>query len=270
MDARGEEVNGFTACVLCFGNHVDLAHRCLGSICNAANPALLRSLRIGLNQACSETRALVREVASVLSPTTEVLVYDCGDHNRYKYPVMRKMFHDPRKPIITPFTMWFDDDSYLDDVDARWWSKIHQVMQTTDMLGALYQIRLKGNQGKAIVRQPWYNGKPLMPKFRFATGGWWTIRTRILQQFDYPFKDIVHNGGDTVLGELIRQQDLRLASFREGVRINADMDGRESNAPRRGLSLSPVWYNFPAAQDQRYHSFVLEAVDPLDERHFKV
>jgi hypothetical protein len=122
--------------------------------------------------------------------------------------------------------MHFDDDSYLDqNVTPAWWSSVHQKMQTSDMIGAIYRMRL-----------------------------------RIIQQYDYPFPEIIQCGGDTAMGELIRQQNLRLNSFRDGVRINADEDGRESKAPRRGVvSDKPVWYKFPSEQS-RHNDFELKAI----------
>ena len=126
--------------------------------------------------------------------------------------MMRKMFQDPAHPIVTPFTVWFDDDSCLaPQTTAVWWSNLHKKMQAADMVGKLYRMRVQGYQAEGISRQKWFRGKEINPKthrFVFATGSWWCCRTQILQQWDYPFPDLVHNGGDTVLGELMRQQSL--------------------------------------------------------------
>jgi hypothetical protein len=250
-----QEVNSFTVCVLLFGDHVELAHRCLNSICQAYDPRYLKSLRIGMNQVCSETRDMVQLLPEVL-PDTQILLYDAGDNNRLKYPMMRKMLHDPAYPVITPYVMWFDDDSYLEDgLGSAWWQQLTELMRTSDMLGSLYRFPLSPAQAQAIVKQPWYNGKPPMSRFLFATGGWWVIRTRIIQQFDYPFMDIVHNGGDTTLGELLRQQEKRLLQFRTGVRVNADEEGRESKAVRRGHHRPPVWSDWPNPVDHSCHDF---------------
>ena len=132
------------------------------------------------------------------------------------------------------------------------------------MVGAIYRMPVQGEQAAWIYRQPWYNGKLLPPgyKFTFATGSFWGIRTRILQQWDWPVPALTHNGGDTMLGELCRQQDYRLKPFKQGVWVNADQDGRESKAPRRGASHPPLGYTADAPMDPGWHDFEITPYDP--------
>jgi hypothetical protein len=79
---------------------------------------------------------------------------------------------------------------------------------------------------------------------RFATGGFWVIKTELLYRYNYPWPELDHNGGDSLLGELCLQQDLRLQQFKEGVKINASRDGKESAAKRRGTSQKPLGHDF--------------------------
>ena len=260
-------MNGFTVSVVCFGDHFKLHHRCLGSLVNNIDTGLVRSLRIGLNAVCPDTLPLVDSVARLLPPEMQVLVYNAGEYNRLKYPMLRKMFFDPQHPVLTPFTMHFDDDSFLDwHLPKDWWETVHQRMQASDLLGSVYRMPGRDRQWNAVKQQPWYTGKPIpvSGKFTFATGGWWTIRTRILQEWDYPFPPITHNGGDVMLGELIRQQGLRLVNFHDGVKINADENGVESKAPRRGVSSQPIWYDFQPGRiyDVSHHCFEVPGIDP--------
>jgi len=66
--------------------------------------------------------------------------------------------------------------------------------------------------------------------FRFATGGFWAIRTSILRQFDWPDRRLVHVTGDFLLGEALRQNRLRTGLFNYGVEIN-DAPRRNGGAP---------------------------------------
>jgi len=261
----GDEMNGFTVFVLLYGDHLELARRSLGSIAYNCDPALCRSIRVGMNAVSDRSRAAALELLTTIVPAgVETLVYDAGPHNRLKYPMMRKMFNDPKHRVVTPHTMWFDDDSCIDpDTDYTWWRRVYDRMQQADMIGKLYTFPVAPRQRQAIEAQPWYTGKLVPGKFTFATGGWWACRTKHLQRWDYPFRQLTHNGGDTVLGELMRQQGLSLRNFSEGVWINADEHGNASKAPRRGESRKPLWYNYPADEDTAaYHAFKIEAVDP--------
>ena len=67
------------------------------------------------------------------------------------------------------------------------------------------------------------------------------IRREVLEEWNYPFPGLRHRGGDAMLGELMRQQEYRLKSWHEGVRINAlDEKSGDSTSPRRGVDES--WY----------------------------
>jgi hypothetical protein len=183
---------------------------------------------------------------------------------------MRRMFHDPDRPVMTPYLMWFDDDSYIDWPDSDWWSRPYQAMQEADMIGSIYTIPAQGDQPKAVAAQPWYRNKPLergrdgKSRFRFATGGWWVVRTRIVQKWDWPWPELKHRGGDHTFGELIRQQSYTLKDFKEGVRINADKQGRESKAPKRGHDERPLWHNWRSDQSPStgHQNFALNVFRP--------
>ena len=259
--------NGFTVAALFFGDYPQLARRCLGSIVDSMDPNLVHSIRVGLNAVSQATREVVHTYLEGVPASTQVLVYDTGTVNRFKYPLMRKILRQPA--VTTQFFAWFDDDSclaYKTAAEGRaWWSVAHVVMQQADQIGSIYYKGLEGQQAKLVYRQPWYNGKPLPPGYlyTFATGGFWMIRTRILQQWDWPPLALIHNGGDTLLGELMRQQNYRLRPFKQGVWVNADAQGRESKAPRRGISQPPFGaVDVPA--DPTVHDFSLLPFDPRE------
>lgn len=234
----------FTICVLLYGDYLELAERCLRSIASTIRPGDL-NLRVGMNACSAATKEWVR------SWVPDECIWDSSE-NIHKYPMMRRMVHGDR-PIETPYTMWFDDDSYLDGFSlgsvaggGYWLGQVEQAMVNSDMIGAVYGIRWNGQQREWVKDQPWYAGKDPASRtnIRFATGGWWTIRTELLRGWDYPWPELDHRGGDVMLGELLHQQGLRLNHFNTGVRINADSKGRESKAPRRGFDSRPIGYDY--------------------------
>ena len=174
-------------------------------------------------------------------------IYESSE-NIYKYPLMRRMFHDPDNPIETPYIMWFDDDSFLRTNECKnfeaWFDELAGYMRNFAMVGAVYKLGLAGNQRAYIEDQPWYNGKPVEKRFTFITGGWWSLRRDIVDSFDWPVPELIHRGGDTLLGELLRQHDYPLKHFTRHVAINADADGKQCKAKRRGFDSPPIGHSY--------------------------
>ena len=239
----------FTICVLLYGDHYQLAQRCLSSIIERL-PRNRYELRIGLNAVCRDTMTFVQAAAQRgLFQITDV--YESTE-NILKYPMMRRMLYDPDNRIDSKYLIWFDDDSYLDypaGVEYDWFSKVENLLQDNDLLGAIYQMPFGGGQREWVKAQPWYTGKsPDGRKLTFATGGWWATHPEHLYRVEYPWTELTHNGGDTMLSECFFQQGLKVTNFREGVRINADEIGRESKAARRGLRDGrPIGYDYVAS-----------------------
>ena len=234
-----------TICVLLYGDYPRLAERCLRSITETISEPDLQ-LRIGLNAVSPAVAAWVK---SWVPPEA---IWESAE-NIHKYPMMRQMFYGTR-PVETEYMMWFDDDSYLEGYEIRrggayWLDRVRKAMQEADVIGSTYTRQLVGNQREYIASRPWYGGKtlPARHRFKFATGGWWVARMDKLRQWDYPWADLDHCGGDAMLGELVRQQGLRLRQFREGVKINADESGRESKAARRGFTQNLLGADYVAA-----------------------
>jgi hypothetical protein len=166
---------------------------------------------------------------------------------------MRDMFnmhyHGKAESAPPKYTMWFDDDSWiLPDAPQNWFDSVSAAMEDADMIGSIWRMRsgFIGAQPEFIRNQPWYAGKPVRLGMRtpFVTGGWWTIRTEILQRWDWPPDVRFHNGGDMMLGELCRQQGYRLRQFTTGLGINTK-DRKCSTAPRRGFSEKMLGYDYP-------------------------
>ncbi len=245
----------FTICVLLYGDYPELAKRCLNSIVALPNPEKWE-LRIGTNTVCKETMEYVNELFDRQSklPSWRIRTYTSAT-NKGKYPMMRWMLYDPCKPVTSPYVMWFDDDSFIKTPTEEWLSSAEQNVSEADMVGKLMTTLLSGNQPTWITQQPWYKGKlvsltargtPFIPKF--AVGGWWMAKFKMLKDLDWPPHNIIHRGGDYMLGEAIRQNDYKLLNYHAGVAINANDRGEDDVALRRGLDPLPcgVDYDPPA------------------------
>lgn len=248
--------------ILLYGPHADLAKRCLGSIKATIDPSVVSEIRLGLNACCEEARGIAEAFAKDIG--VRCLVYEPVDRaNRLKYPMMRKMWHDPERPVEAPYAMWFDDDSYL-TCTRSWWKDIAAASMNFRLIGAKYKMRspYPGPLLRAIQAQPWYTGQNVQPPYlpSFCTGGWWVAPYAVLKKWNYPFPALKHNGGDTILGELFRQQGFDLTHMNRGVKINADSMGRESKAERRGASTSRLWFDYVPGKvyDLTHHDFAVD------------
>lgn len=233
----------FTILVLLYGDYPGLAERCLRSITETVRLTDLK-LRVGLNAVSPTITNWLREWVP------DECIWESPE-NIHKYPMMRQMLFGGGA-IETPYTMWFDDDSFLHgyklngNPQTYWLNHVERAMLNSDMVGAIYGIPWQGRQREWVQDQAWYTGKDPQQrqKIRFATGGWWTIRTDILYGWDYPWPALDHRGGDVMLGELCYQQNLRLHHFHDGVKINADKHWKTGNSPRRGFDQKPIGFNY--------------------------
>jgi hypothetical protein len=250
--------------VLLYGDYPDLAEQCLRSIWETANWDVIADIRIGLNAIGHATRLRLCDIALAERFERPVFIYqETEGQNVGKYPLMRRMLYGQvEQPLLTaPYWMWFDDDSYiaterfcqnmelvpetLRQEGRAWWSRVAEIMKNTDLLGSPYSLKcpFKPWQRVAISRMPWYANKSVTERHKptFVTGGWWVARIEKLQRWNYPFPEIHHNGGDSILGELARQQNWTTTKFNEGIAINAGKTGRESGAKRRGITTPWPW-----------------------------
>lgn len=217
----------FTICVLHYGDYPQLARRVMESLYREPWMSQL-DLRVGSNAVSETTRSYLKEFRERW--TGDWLWLDSRE-NSFKYPLMRLLLR--HKPL-RPYCMWFDDDSFiLPSAPPTWFADVATAMQSAAMVGSLW-VKKAGRQAEFYRQQAWYRGKPIPHKVKFATGGWWTIRSEILLQFDWPPANMLHNGGDMALGELLRQNDLPLVKFDSHLAINADDSLKCSSAKRRG------------------------------------
>jgi ADP-heptose:LPS heptosyltransferase len=236
-----------TICVLMYGDYHDLHTRILDGITQNTDPDRYK-LRIGMNEVCSDTKAYIKTLTEggKIDPT-RLTLFDEPENIR-KYPLMRKMFYGPE--IDTRWVLWFDDDTNIlknDWLDFLARSVNDEQPRGFGCFGKKYYVHLKGGQVDFIKGAKWYGGKEIqienkrdsksgkmlhLPKVDFATGSFWLIEMSTLKKLNWPDPRIGHNGGDVMLGEALRQNDVKIKDWDYGIRVN--------DAPRRGISERPV------------------------------
>ncbi len=273
----------FSICILCYGDHLDLAKRCLESITDSFNEGTehIQDIRIGLNMPSTSLLNYIKDTAKEISSAFNlpVITYEPTppDANTFKWPLMRRMFYDPHNKIAD-LIMWFDDDSFLTG-QKHWWRDIHEASCQYDLVGSYRKKAYQGNTWDFILTRPWVKKATSTPvrvmmvnQMRdavfFPQGAWWTAQTQYLARYSFPFPALKHNGGDTLLGEYCRQQNLKIGLINEpveivkqiaheqnlgfvktdlssAVKLNIDLYGMEDDdAPRRGYSEPPLGYDY--------------------------
>jgi hypothetical protein len=231
-----------TVCVLGYGDHLDLVRRCLASVVDTVPPARME-LRVALNQPGKEVLRYVEGLAPA------VLSVDRGD--RPKYPAMRALFHDPKRPLTTNYVVWFDDDSWA--VEPDWLAQLARVVAANHAQGCrLYGTKFVHDLAEFRRRRcladawfkaaPWWRGRPLLDPsgnrelpngsaVAFATGGFWALATEVIRGAGVPDPRLGLTGGDIVIGEQTRQAGFRIKDFGRG-----KTPVRWSDAKPRGAS----------------------------------
>jgi hypothetical protein len=248
-----------TLFVLCYGDHLDLAERCIESIVNTL-PKERFDLRVALNQPSPE---LATYVGSLHNAGIVTKVYpDHGD--RKKYPAMRQMFWDEACPIRTPYVCWFDDDSWCRQ--ANWAALLAKTITANHQHGGrlygawhyhdLMTVKRQNPlaQGEKWFRNAlWWRGKNLYTgsgkriasngsQIVFASGGFWALATHVIREANIPDERLVHNGGDITIGAQVTQAGYKVVDF-------SPKPKKEiiawSDAPPRGSSHKTGVKEFP-------------------------
>jgi hypothetical protein len=168
--------------------------------------------------------------------------YDMIDShdNVKKYVAMRAMM--TRADVKRPdWWVWFDDDSHI--IANDWWPKMQEYIaqrkrENICYIGQAWFVHHLPGQWEFIQKGTWYRGRPAdivkgKPGIWFATGGYWWLRSDVQLQLDWPDVRLGHNGGDTLLGEAIRQNGLPFHKFDYGTKVN-------DYVKRRGYSEAPA------------------------------
>lgn len=222
---------------LMYGNYPDIHHRLITSLKAALVPGM--TVWAWLNQVCQPTFDLLakhREFA-----------LDVSSVNVPKYQVMRTLY-DRIQPGQFKWVLWLDDDTHFPRADA-----LEAAMRFIDKhesehvcyVGEKWFVDYLPGQEEFIKQSPWYHGVPFdlvgkakKPGIHFMTGGYVWLRVDVMKQLNWPDTRLVHNGGDTLLAEAIRQRNLPSHHYNFGVKVN--------DAKRRGRSDAPAGCSDPS------------------------
>lgn len=237
-------------CFLMYGNFEYLASGVARSL-RRWGPTHPVDIRLGFNSVSECSKNIVLEALDayqVENPSVVGYVWDCPT-NCGKYPLMRRMFcldGEDDCPALQEYVSWFDDDSLITEAGSHRVSKIADQLKADGnavQAGCVHFIRQRGYQYEWIRRQPWYTGKEVNQgtRFRFATGGFWVANSSFLIEHGYPFREIHHNGGDSMLGELIRQQGrvIQEISSSHAVRCGCESCGKAAVGSARSVRATP-------------------------------
>jgi len=224
---------------LLYGDHFKLHKRLLDSL-QKHLPVGEARVVVWCNTVCNYTQHYLQAVPI----SWEVIL---SAKNVPKYEVMRRLFRGAAVPAPeTEWVVWFDDDSHI--VKADWWprTKAYLAEKTDEGIvyaGEAWYVHHLPGQWEFIKQAKWFKGlEPQMcptrkpgvqqPGIWFAQGAYWWMRTDVMERLNWPDDRLQHNGGDTLLGEAIRQQGLPFHRFHHGVKLN--------DAKRRGFHEKPA------------------------------
>lgn len=214
-------------CVLFYGaedKHFKLAQRVLNDPMRCLAKRNIE-FRFGCNAVGADTTSfLQRQIAEHFH--TAVLFHSA--HNLMKYPMMRRMLHEP--PIRAPITLWFDHDSYIDPAENpdSWLDCVVKNVSGCNLLGSVQKAKLSPEQMAWAAKQPWFDPQRENTYLSYPIGGWWAIRTEFLRHLNWPSPDFQQKGGDVILGAAFKHRNIPFCHFRRGVRISANDVGVES------------------------------------------
>ncbi len=234
--------------LLLYGDFPQLHRRVLGSIHDNAKGIRVRAW---CNQVCESTAMIL----ATLKQDPRWLVYFTAE-NWPKYKVMHQLFENYKRPEgerdTVKWVVWMDDDSYIDN--PEWFPRMAQYIEDHPeavYIGKSWYVHHLSGQQEFIAASKWFKGVPweqcptkkpgvTQPGVSFAQGSYWWLQTDVLRQLDWPDERLNHNGGDTLLGEAIRQQGMPFHKCDFGVKLNA--------APRRGFHEAPAGSTNPNAR----------------------
>ena len=222
-------------CGLLYGDYHELHKRFLISLASAVADDDRVRVALWCNQCCQATKDLLKVLP--LGRFSNIIL---SNENVPKYKVMRKLFNLIATNTDSEWVVWFDDDSHITKPD--WLQQTLNFIESKRRenicyVGQKWFVHHLPGQEAFIQQSKWYKGRPSelikgRPGVWFATGSYWWLRADVLHQLDWPDERLSMNGGDTLLGEAVRQQGLPFHHFDYGVKVN--------DAKRRGFSEKPA------------------------------
>lgn len=236
-----------TICVLCHGEYFGLHQRCLESIRKTV-PREFMDLRVAMVQVGSKTKRYVRR----LEPDHMYLI----EKPQLKYPVMRKMLWDPKKPVTTPYVAWFDDTAAV--ANGNWMWHLGSTIEKQTLPIGMYGLKLytvlestsSYDPAHWFKAAPWYRGKLLRNHagaeaangrvVHYCAGWFWCSPMEVIRTCDIPCPRLGQKGGEITVGEQLHQHGYLLKQFNGGQSFVKRLPQNEVPRPR-SIGRFP-WY----------------------------
>jgi|JI10StandDraft_1071094.scaffolds.fasta_scaffold06965_5 ADP-heptose:LPS heptosyltransferase len=239
-----------TVFVLCYGDHSDIAKKCLGSLLKSM-PIERLDIRVATNMASQDTIQYLKTL-----PITKLYI---NSENRYKYPVMREILRDKQCPIKTSYFLWLDDDTWV--INPNWIQDLCQnIISMHDMRYRMYGTLMYHDL--AMYNKPnhdprnwfrkgsWHKGIDFRVKssqqeapngsvIDFAVGYCWAMATHLIEDADIPDRRLEHNGGDITIGEQVHQAGYLIRNWNRGKQFITCPTRQQGG--RRGFSQKFPW-----------------------------
>lgn len=243
----------FTVFALCYGEFPDMHHRFLSAL-TRTTPAREFEVRVFCNALGPASRAVVDPFCR--SRATRVYR---SEKNLFKYPAMRRMFHDPEAPISSSWIIWLDDDSMC-DINPNWGNNLRQTIAaarakdpSVALVGDIRRTDLSNPRHLDWLRRAsWHKGRPTRGRQRdvpvpngssvyFVSGGCWAMKTSMIVDAQVPDVRLQHNGGDVCIGEQVYQSGGTMVLWNQNKQQVVT-----SSAPRRGVDQGVLhWVDKP-------------------------
>jgi len=152
------------------------------------------------------------------------------------------MLYASRQGVIQDVALWMDDDSFLQPQD-NWFSKTADWLGGREFgcAGTLYKFSPTLQQRKFIRKQQWCSPDVEFVENRvFVQGGFQLLRMQAVTSIGWPWYNLRHCGGDSLLGEALAHAKLPVLAYTDGYTTNADLSGESNSSKRRGYSELPL------------------------------
>lgn len=213
-----------TVFVLSYGDHAPLLQRSVEALLGSTHPDDVE-IRLAGNQLGDTSRRALRE----LEAAGQLCLAIDNPTNDLKYPVMRRLFRDPERPVLSKWLLWLDDDTLCNRA-ADWLQQLALCLQgglaadpRLGMAGPRRIFTLSPGNARWVRQASWYRGRhfqdsrgrpaPGAQGVHFAVGAFWALRRECIETCDLPDHRLGNNGGDWAVGASLWQNQYGLANF---------------------------------------------------------
>lgn len=211
-----------TICVSLYGSGTPYHTACLAGLRQYTQRERYE-LRIAANNVSAESLAYAKQLQpDVLEHWQEPLG---------KCQIMRKLWHDLRRPLTTPWVCWLDDMAFVRH--SGWFDSLQAALVAAQDVGDVgclgfklaHQLPVDGSHDprRWFEQGSWYRGKHWLDKhgqpaphgsyIHYPQGQFFSVRTEAIEQADLPDIRLRQRGAGIVIGAQLHQNDYRVRMF---------------------------------------------------------